>query len=654
MINDSGAAPIKVGLLNDLAEAPSTDLAAGGGVSARSASRSTRSATRSPRSRRRVRPRVGSRPAAARRPPSSAPTPSSSSRTCSSSSDLRSATTRSSRRRWPSATCVPTIHWAGTGGRAANRCSTCRSARTRTRRPCSCVTWSPPARAASASCTTAHRSASATPPTSRPSAKSRAGDRRATLAVAPLADDADVGAIMVTAADALVYLGLGLFGRAVARAANTPRLGRVRLHELGGPVGGHVAEVGAASTAGRTSTCTPTPTRRWPRYANGSAPITYPSTLVLRPRTATTSGDSSPKGSPPRRPHPGRRPRRPRTDQVGPRGRGSRGHDTLVRHPGPRRPPRPVPRAPPLGPGPIRRGQLTRPNPVCVLPADGVRNWWISGQIDFGVHVHARPVPQEEPMAIDGIDLNDPERFVHGEHHEMFTRLPRRRPGVLAGGPVRWLLERRQAPGPHRRQPRHCAVLVGARRHADPGHDRGLRELHGRAWAHHAGDGPTEAHALPAPREQGLHAADDRPHRAGPRVPRAVDRRRGDREGRVRLRGGHRRGAAAAGHLPRSWACPRGPAPALRLVEPDDRRRRPRVRLGRPGQHVHRSWSPTATRSPRAAHDPRDDIVTTLLNAEIEGEQAHRARVRHVHHPARRRRQRDHTQHHHAHDAQRS
>ena len=32
MINDSGAAPIKVGVLNDLAEGPSTDLAAGGGV----------------------------------------------------------------------------------------------------------------------------------------------------------------------------------------------------------------------------------------------------------------------------------------------------------------------------------------------------------------------------------------------------------------------------------------------------------------------------------------------------------------------------------------------------------------------------------------------------------------------------------------------
>jgi len=34
-------------------------------------------------------------------------------------------------------------------------------------------------------------------------------------------------------------------------------------------------------------------------------------------------------------------------------------------------------------------------------------------------------------MAIDGIDLNDPERFVRGEHHEMFTRL-------RAEDPVYW------------------------------------------------------------------------------------------------------------------------------------------------------------------------------------------------------------------------
>ena len=44
--------------------------------------------------------------------------------------------------------------------------------------------------------------------------------------------------------------------------------------------------------------------------------------------------------------------------------------------------------------------------------------------------------------------------------------------------------------------------------------------------------------------------------------------------------------------------------------------------------------------------DPRDDIVTRLINAEIDGDRLSRARVRHVHAPAHRGRQRDDPQHH--------
>ena len=74
-----------------------------------------------------------------------------------------------------------------------------------------------------------------------------------------------------------------------------------------------------------------------------------------------------------------------------------------------------------------------------------------------------------ERTMIEGIDLNDPERFVRLEHHEMFTRL-------RAEDPVHWqeddlkgggLLERREARRPHRGQPRHRDLLVGGRRHDD-------------------------------------------------------------------------------------------------------------------------------------------------------------------------------------------
>ena len=126
-----------------------------------------------------------------------------------------------------------------------------------------------------------------------------------------------------------------------------------------------------------------------------------------------------------------------------------------------------------------------------------------------------------ERTVIEGIDLNDPERFKRLEHHEMFRRLRAEdpvywQPDELKGGGY-WnvvkhadLIEVNRDTAtfssevggtmimsgqfPDRRRPRHAV------RHARLAHAR-----HGSA----------EAHAVPAAREQGLHAAHDRAHRAG-------------------------------------------------------------------------------------------------------------------------------------------
>ena len=113
-------------------------------------------------------------------------------------------------------------------------------------------------------------------------------------------------------------------------------------------------------------------------------------------------------------------------------------------------------------------------------------------------------------MALEGIDLLDLDRFQRLEHHEMFQRL-------RAEDPVYW----HEDPGAQgfwnvvkhddlvevNRDTAH--VLVGGRRHhrsstrrvpaARPGgiDTRGVMML-----VH----GPAQAHALPAAREQGLHA----------------------------------------------------------------------------------------------------------------------------------------------------
>ena len=80
-------------------------------------------------------------------------------RTCSSSSGRRSATTRSSPRRWPSVTkCRPSTG-PEQNAHGASTCSTCRSARMRTNRSCWPAIWRRSASHGPASCTTAPPSA---------------------------------------------------------------------------------------------------------------------------------------------------------------------------------------------------------------------------------------------------------------------------------------------------------------------------------------------------------------------------------------------------------------------------------------------------------------------------------------------------------------
>ena len=99
----------------------------------------------------------------------------------------------------------------------------------------------------------------------------------------------------------------------------------------------------------------------------------------------------------------------------------------------------------------------------------------------------------------------------------------------------------------------------------------------GPAAAGHAQHGPPAPHPLPAPGQQGVHPPDGEPApRADPRGHRR-HHRRGHRAGHGRLRDRHRRRAPAGGHRRAARRAQRGPAPDVRLVEPDDRQRGPRV-----------------------------------------------------------------------------
>ena len=114
--------------------------------------------------------------------------------------------------------------------------------------------------------------------------------------------------------------------------------------------------------------------------------------------------------------------------------------------------------------------------------------------------------------------------------------------------------------------------------------------------------------------------------------------------GECRLRRGHRRRASAAGDR-RDHGRPAGrPPQAVRVVEPHDRRGRPRVHGRRQRNAFVELFAYANELADERRTDPRDDIVTKLLERRDRRRQAQRARVRHVHAAARGGRQRDHPQ----------
>ena len=186
---------------------------------------------------------------------------------------------------------------------------------------------------------------------------------------------------------------------------------------------------------------------------------------------------------------------------------------------------------------------------------------------------------------------------------------PRARAGLLGGDPLR----RRRDREPRQR---HLLVARAGRLHLTPPPDQTRQQRMMMLYMD-----PPLPHPLPPAREQGLHPSDDRAssRRACP----ALDRHRRQRlrAGRVRLRRGHRRRAAAAGHRRDDGRAPGGPHRAVRLVEQDDRLRRPRVRAPGARRGVAASCTCTATRSPRPRRENPDSTSSaSLLKAEVDGD----------------------------------
>ena len=217
---------------------------------------------------------------------------------------------------------------------------------------------------------------------------------------------------------------------------------------------------------------------------------------------------------------------------------------------------------------------------------------------------------------LSDIDLMDPDAFVRMDHHDWFTRL-------RAEDPVHWyddgdgrgLLEPHEVRRRRDGQPRLRALLVADRRHAGvlaaPGGRDGRRHRRSRGVRgprrDHARHGSAEAHALPPARQQGLHAAHDRPARAVPaHTARTLIVDNVIEHGQVRLRHRPRVRAPAAGDRRDHGRPAGGPHAAVRVVEQHDRRRRPRVPERRTTRQRDRSSSTrTPTTSPRQREPTR-------------------------------------------------
>ena len=192
---------------------------------------------------------------------------------------------------------------------------------------------------------------------------------------------------------------------------------------------------------------------------------------------------------------------------------------------------------------------------------------------------------QASGLRLDDIDLLDRDVFAERVPHDWFALPPGRGadlPPSRAGWPRLLGLHRPRGRG--RAQPRLGQLLVRAvARRRDPargavagdaGPDGGGR----RRRAAHVDDGPARPHPAPQARQPGLHAEGHPLDRGPPARAQRAHRRAGDgRRRRVRLRGRRRRRAAARGHRRVPRRAERGPAQDLRLVQPDDRQRGPRV-----------------------------------------------------------------------------
>ena len=202
-------------------------------------------------------------------------------------------------------------------------------------------------------------------------------------------------------------------------------------------------------------------------------------------------------------------------------------------------------------------------------------------------------------MELSDIDLTDAEAYVDAVPHEWFAFLRKQRPRLVARGDRRpRLLVRDQVRRLRGRQPGVRHLLLGPQGHLHLGPPR---RGHRAAEADDAQHGPAAAHPVPAAREQGLHPPDHRPARGEDPPDGRRHHRRRHREGRGRLRHRHRRRAPAGGHRRPPRRPPGGPAQHVRLVQPDGRPARLRVRRGRrststtPSSPPRRPWSSTPT-----------------------------------------------------------
>ena len=178
-------------------------------------------------------------------------------------------------------------------------------------------------------------------------------------------------------------------------------------------------------------------------------------------------------------------------------------------------------------------------------------------------------------MELSEIDLIDSRNFVSAVPHAVVRRAPPTGAGVLARGARRArLLGRHQVRRLRHGQPRLRALLLGQAGHVAVGDARGAARA---AAAHDAQHGPAPAHALPAPGEQGLHAAHGELARAEDPPDGRRHHRRRHREGPGRLRHRHLGRAPAAGHRRSPRRPPGRPPQHVRLVQPDDRTGGPRV-----------------------------------------------------------------------------